>query len=120
MPSLTVSREAVALLGAENSSCQRRLWSREVARWRRSGIAVAGPFGCRCLSIPSMLRFHLPLIKPDKRFTRIRLPEKASWFRSRSAISWGRPFETDQPQHLVQVVRWIAVSTGSLHLVLST
>jgi hypothetical protein len=44
-----------------------------VARWIRSGLAVPGPFGCRCLSIQSLARFHIPLIKPDVQISRIRL-----------------------------------------------
>ena len=39
-------------------------------------LAVAGPFVCRCLNSPSLLRFHVPLIEPDVRFSRIRLSEK--------------------------------------------
>lgn len=51
-------------------------WSREVARWFRCGLAVAGSFVCRCLNSLTMLRFHLPLIEPDGRFSRIRLSDK--------------------------------------------
>jgi hypothetical protein len=32
-----------------------------------------------------MLRFHLPLIKPDLRISRIRLSDKDSWVRPRNA-----------------------------------
>ena len=32
------------------------LWSRDVARWVRFGLSVAGPFVCRCLTIRTMLR----------------------------------------------------------------
>ena len=38
--------------------------------WRggfRLGLSVTGPFGCRCLTSFAMLRFHIPLIKPDLR-----------------------------------------------------
>ena len=49
-----------------------------MARRFRRGVAVPGPFGCRCLIIPAMLRFHLPLIEPDVRISRIRLSEKTS------------------------------------------
>jgi hypothetical protein len=37
-------------------------WSRDVARWVRFGLSVTGPFVCRCLTIQTMLRFHIPLI----------------------------------------------------------
>jgi hypothetical protein len=47
-----------------------------VARWVRFGLSVAGPFVCRCLTIRTMLRFHIPLIEPDVRICRIRLSEK--------------------------------------------
>jgi hypothetical protein len=46
-----------------------------VARWGRSGLAVSGPFGSRCLNIPTLLRFHIPLIEPDVRICRIRLSD---------------------------------------------
>jgi hypothetical protein len=52
------------------------LWSRDVVRWVRFGLSVAGPFVCRCLTIQTMLRFHIPLIEPDVRICRIRLSEK--------------------------------------------
>jgi hypothetical protein len=28
---------------------------------------VSGPFVCRCLIIQTVLRFHIPLIEPDRR-----------------------------------------------------
>ena len=37
-----------------------------------------------CLTSCTMLRFHLPLIKPDVRFSRIRLSDKDSCFRPRN------------------------------------
>ena len=43
------------------------VWSRGVTRWFRCGLSVAGPFVCRCLTNPIMLRFHTPLIEPDRR-----------------------------------------------------
>jgi hypothetical protein len=53
-----------------------RWWSRDVARSVRFGLSVAGPFGCRCLTIRTMLRFHIPLIEPDGPVSGIRLSEK--------------------------------------------
>ena len=55
----------------------------------RGGLDVAylfaGPFVCRCLTSPTMLRFHTPLIEPDRRISRIRLSEKAHECRPRKA-----------------------------------
>ena len=48
-----------------------------MARWFRLCLSVAGPLVCRCLTSPTMLRFHIPLIEPDRRISRIRLSEKA-------------------------------------------
>ena len=47
---------------------------------------MSGPFVCRCLSIPILLRFHAPLIEPDRRISRIRLTEETSRFRPRKAV----------------------------------
>jgi hypothetical protein len=51
-----------------------------VGKWRGglgSGLSVADAFGCRCLTSSAMLRFHFPLVEPDRRFSRIRLSDKA-------------------------------------------
>ena len=56
------------------------VWSRDVARWVRSDLAVSGPFVCRCLISRAVLRFHIPLIEPDVRFSRIRLSKEAHDF----------------------------------------
>ena len=61
-------------------------WSRDVARWFRLAYLLADPFGCRCLNNLTMLRFHIPLFKPDVRFSRIRLSDKDSRFRPRQAL----------------------------------
>ena len=47
---------------------------------------LADPFGCRCLTGHTMLRFHIPLFKPDVRLVRIRLSDKDSPFRPRQAV----------------------------------
>ena len=52
-----------------------------VEKWRGGlggslGSPVARPFVCECLSIATMLRFHSPLIEPDRRISRIRLSDK--------------------------------------------
>src|SRR5205823_12087118 len=52
---------------------------------------LAGAFVCRCLTNAAMLRFHTPLIEPDRRISRIRLSEKAHAFaHGRLAVSRGR------------------------------
>ena len=67
-------------------------WSRDVARWFRYGLSVAGPFVCRCLTSLTVLRCHIPLIEPDGPISGIRLSEKESRVRPRKAL---RQF--DQP-----------------------
>ncbi len=44
-------------------------------RWFRSGLSVSAPFVWRCLNSLSLLRFHIPLIEPDVRISRIRLSD---------------------------------------------
>ena len=56
------------------------MWSRDVARLFRSGLSVSGSFVCRCLTKFTLLRFHIPLIEPDRRISRIRLSEKTHAF----------------------------------------
>ena len=55
----------------------------------RGGLGTAylfsAPFVWRCLSIRSVPRFHIPLIEPDMRISRIRLSDKASCVRPREA-----------------------------------
>jgi hypothetical protein len=66
-----------------------------VARWGRLGLSVSAPFVRRCLNSPAMLRFHVPLIEPDLRISRIRLSEKVHAFacgrRDGSQRSWSSP-----------------------------
>lgn len=45
--------------------------SRDVARWFRSSLSIAAHFVWRCLNSRSVLRFHIPLIEPDVRVSRI-------------------------------------------------
>jgi len=51
---------------------------------------LTDPFVCRCLSSPTMLRFHTPLIEPDVRISRIRLSDKASCVRPREGLPIGQ------------------------------
>jgi hypothetical protein len=72
-------RRPLLLATAKNANDRFKLltgWSRDVARWIRCGLSVAGPFVCRCLTSRTRLRFHIPLIAPDVRICRIRLSEK--------------------------------------------
>jgi len=63
-----------------------------VARWGRMGISVSGTFVRRCLNTLSVLRFHIPLVEPDVRFSRIRLSDKVSCLRPRKvARPWLKP-----------------------------
>ena len=73
-----------------------------MARWVRSGLAVSSPFVSRCLIIRTILRFHIPLVEPDRQFSRIRLPEETSRVRSRkAAFPLCKP---DKPKRGVQAV----------------
>ena len=49
-----------------------------------------------------MLRFHIPLIKPDVRISRIRLSDKDSCVRSRDVTL--RPTKSDETEFKVQVL----------------
>jgi hypothetical protein len=78
-----------------------------VERWR-GGVGrslfslLTRPCVRECHTISAVLRFHLPLIKPDVRISRIRLSDKDSCVRPRKIA---RPhFELDQAQLLVQVI----------------
>jgi hypothetical protein len=62
---------------------------------------LSRPFVCGCLTSLTLLRFHIPLVKPDVRISRIRLSDKASRGRPRE----GSRFRTqsDQFQLAIQV-----------------
>ena len=80
-----------------------------MARWVRFGLSVAGPFVCRCLTILTMLRFHIPLIEPDVPVSGIRLSEKVSRCRPREAT---RPrSKADEAHHLIE--EWLREPAGS-------
>ena len=54
----------------------------------------------------TLFRFHLPLIKPDVRISRIRLSDKDSWVRPRNvAIAQA---ESDESELIVQVIVGVA------------
>ena len=62
---------------------------------------MTDPFGCRCLNSRTLLRFHVPLIEPDGRISRIRLSDKDSGLRPRAGR--GQRLQMEQVQDLVQV-----------------
>jgi hypothetical protein len=65
-------------------------------------MTVAGPFVCRCPTVLTVPRFHLPLIEPGVRICRTRLSDKDARLRTREAER--SPPEPEQAQHRVQVV----------------
>ena len=60
-----------------------------MARWFRLtfGSLLARPFVCEYPMITAMLRFHIPLIKPNVQFSRIRLSDRISRVRPRKVTS---------------------------------
>ena len=65
-------------------------------------VLLSGPFVCRCLTSPTLLRFHVPLIEPDVQVSCIRLSDRGSRLGPRDDAA--APGETDQAQGLVQVL----------------
>jgi hypothetical protein len=59
---------------------------------------VTGPFGCRCLTRRTMLRFHSPLVEPDVRISRIPLSDWAS--RGRTRVRHSLTLRLGVQQHL--------------------
>ncbi len=93
-----------------NRSCRRMscFWKPfgRVERWRgglgrRLCSPLARSFVCECHSISTVLRFHLPLIKPDVQISCIRLSDKDSCFRPRDvAVTQA---QLDETKLVVQV-----------------
>ena len=80
-----------------------------VERWRGGvgfGIFWVGVSPSVSHQPHAVLRFHLPLIKPDVRFSRIRLSDKVSCVRPRKGASFGA--QPDQAQLLLQA--WVGES----------
>jgi hypothetical protein len=84
-----VSNPLAKAFGVPNSETG-QVWSRDVARWCRCGLSVAGPFCCRCLNSLTCFRFHIPLIEPDMRISRITALGERSRCRPRPACSPSR------------------------------
>ncbi len=51
---------------------------------------------------PAMVRFHIPLIEPDMRFSRIRLSDKGLRFCPREVAR--SAFQADQSQPLIEIL----------------
>ena len=71
-----------------------------MARWFRIGLSVSAPFVWRCLNSRSVLRFHVPLVEPDVRISRIRLSDKESCVRPRKVARLH--LQPDQAQRSVE------------------
>src|SRR5262252_4567037 len=68
------------------------------------------------LVVRPWLRFHIPLIEPDRRLSRIRLSDKTSRLRPRHvAPERGQAYEPEVP---VKVREWISAAPASPDLVL--
>src|SRR5262249_34905311 len=68
------------------------------------------------LVVRPWLRFHIPLIEPDRRLSRIRLSDKTSRLRPRHvAAERGQAYEPEVP---VEVREWISPAPASSDLVL--
>ena len=89
-----------------------------MARWFRWGLSVSGSFVCRCLTSPTMLRFHFPLIEPDLRIARIRLSDQESPFRTRDVARPSR--ELHQTEFPVKVFIGVQVVTQPTLFVLAS
>src|SRR5580692_11114872 len=70
-----------------------------VEMWRggcRSNISVSASFVWRCLSGATMTRFHIPLIEPDMKVSRIRLSDKTSRLHPRHVVP--KPAQAHEPE----------------------
>src|SRR3954471_5447226 len=76
---------------------------------------LARPFVCGCHIISAVLRLHTPLIKPDGRFSRIRLSDKASHTFAHEPSPL-RSLKLVQSQLLVQVFVRVADLSRTPHL----
>ena len=82
--------------------------------WRgggRLGISVSVPFVWRCLTSSTLAPFHIPLIEPDMRISRIRLSDKTSRRRPRRAAP--TPGQTYEPEVPVEVRERISPASAS-------
>jgi hypothetical protein len=82
----------------------------------RTGLSVSGPFVRRCLIIQSVLRFHIPLIEPDMRISRIRLSDRTSCLGPRKALRKLR--QADESHLLIEELVGIALQSPAALLML--
>ena len=95
--------------GRESASAPWVVWAMEsVVESKGDAVAKASAYVCFGVS-PSvaqyphaMLRFHLPLIEPDVRISRIRLSDKVSRVRPRKGLRTRR--QLDESQRSIQVL----------------
>jgi hypothetical protein len=84
----------------------------------RPGVSVSAPFVWRCLSGRAVIPVSTPpLIEPDWRVWRIRLPDKRSCLRPRQVTR--QPRQPNQSQGLVEVLVGEAIAPFALDPVLS-
>src|SRR5271157_4985179 len=90
-----------------------------VEMWRggcRSDISVPPLSSGGASLVRPWLRFHIPLIEPDRQISRIRLSDKTSRLHPRrAATKLGQAYEPEVP---IQVRQWIATAPASPDLVL--
>ena len=92
-----------------------------VEKWRGGlgrAYRFAGSFVCRCLTSPTVLRFHFPLIEPDVRISRIRLSDQESRFRTRNVARASR--ELHQTEHPVEIFVGVQVVSQPALFVLAS
>src|SRR6516225_5538458 len=88
---------------------QRRLWV-------DGGLPAIGSERQQWVEVRPWLRFHIPLIEPDRRVYRIRLSDKTSRLHPRrAATKLCQPYEPEMP---VKVREWISSALASPDLVL--
>src|SRR5258708_14882711 len=68
------------------------------------------------LVVQPWLRFHIPLIEPDRQISRIRLSDKTSRLRPRHVVP--KPAQAYEPKVPVKVREWIRSALASPDLVL--
>src|SRR6516165_1861965 len=109
-------------MGGHPSLCRDRL-ERQVCVESRCGAVTVGrtylypPLSSGGASlVRPWLRFHIPLIEPDRRIYRIRLSDKTSRLHPRRATT--KPGQAYEPKVLVKVREWISSALASPDLVL--
>src|SRR6516162_8849540 len=93
--------------------------TRRVEMWRGGGgrTYLYPPLSSGGASlVRPWLRFHIPLIEPDRRIYRIRLSDKTSRLHPRRATT--KPGQAYEPKVLVKVREWISSALASPDLVL--